>query len=244
MKTERIDEVVNEELFVRKRDPLKQKTVKQFKCSLCSKRFAKKSHLNSHIRTVHSEERPYHCNECNKTFKRADCLHRHSSVHTSIKLFTCKMCKKTFSRKDHLNRHTKSVHENSRPYVCEECNKSFSQASNLKAHTKTVHRNEHNYQCPHCTERFKSKPGLDGHIGRYHEPSYSRKTFKCQEWESMSSANIHHLTHRSTIVLYVTSHLLTSTRFNLTWNVDTTNVSQEKFFYRRYSLIWTDTYWL
>lgn len=45
------------------------------------------------------------CEECQKSFSRAEHLTRHSAIHNSTQTFGCEHCSKSFPRKDALNRH-------------------------------------------------------------------------------------------------------------------------------------------
>lgn len=48
-------------------------------------------------------------------------------------LYHCEICEKTFKRKEHLMQHRK-LHSGERPYVCMKCNKSFSRKEHLIRH--------------------------------------------------------------------------------------------------------------
>lgn len=45
-------------------------------CDTCEKKFYTKGSLKLHLR-IHKREEPSQCNECNRKFKRVDCLIRH-----------------------------------------------------------------------------------------------------------------------------------------------------------------------
>jgi len=47
----------------------------------CGKRFGRGEHLKRHVRSIHTNEKPYICPECNKPFSRFDNLSQHQKVH-------------------------------------------------------------------------------------------------------------------------------------------------------------------
>lgn len=51
-----------------------------FKCSTCSKVFARKSDLSRHIK-IHSGVKPFKCHHCTKRFQRKDHLKLHLFTH-------------------------------------------------------------------------------------------------------------------------------------------------------------------
>ncbi|KAG5421321.1 MSN4 [Candida metapsilosis] len=52
-----------------------------FPCSQCDKQFKRTEHLKRHIRSVHSNIRPYHCQYCERKFSRSDNLAQHIKTH-------------------------------------------------------------------------------------------------------------------------------------------------------------------
>ena len=61
-----------------------------FKCEQCDKSFAVKAALKDHVR-VHTGERPYTCDACSKSFTSSGALRIHKMIHAglSVCLFGC-----------------------------------------------------------------------------------------------------------------------------------------------------------
>ncbi|KAK6205180.1 uncharacterized protein RJT21DRAFT_117651 [Scheffersomyces amazonensis] len=55
-----------------------------FPCSECDKQFKRSEHLKRHIRSVHSNIRPFHCKFCEKKFSRSDNLAQHLKTHYRV----------------------------------------------------------------------------------------------------------------------------------------------------------------
>jgi len=83
---------------------------KPYKCSQCTKSFARTSDFTKHLR-VHTGERNYRCSVCTKRFARADTMRKHIRSQTGERLYSCTLCTKAFTDKrtllKHLNFHRK-----------------------------------------------------------------------------------------------------------------------------------------
>ena len=121
-----------------KKDIEKGHALKPHPCPHCEKRFTRKDHLNTHIKTVHEGRRYDKCPICHITFSQPY------------------MCKK----------HIESVHEGKKPLVCpkEGCEKSFSGLGGLNKHIKYVHEGLKPFPCDFCGVGFRDKFGLAKHI--------------------------------------------------------------------------------
>ncbi|XP_039762900.1 zinc finger protein 58-like [Pararge aegeria] len=83
---------------------------KRFKCDRCEKSFTQKTNLVFHMR-VHSASRPsYECPLCGKHFAFYNNRRRHMFIHTGLKPFKCDTCGKCFTTSGEQRAHVEHVH--------------------------------------------------------------------------------------------------------------------------------------
>ena len=73
-----------------------------------------------------------------ETFSSLDTLQKHMRIHTKEKPYECDVCEKRFTQSGNLKRHM-VIHTNERPYECHVCEKRYRQLSGLKYHMRTQH---------------------------------------------------------------------------------------------------------
>lgn len=61
---------------------------------------------------VHTREKPFHCEVCQKGFIERNDYERHKITHTGTKPFYCDICKNGFNRKSDMVRHKLMKHRN------------------------------------------------------------------------------------------------------------------------------------
>ncbi|XP_050435165.1 zinc finger protein 888-like [Adelges cooleyi] len=165
---------------------------KPFKCNICEKKFGQISHLKTHER-IHTAEKPFKCDVCEKTFSHQSALKRHARIHTGEKPFKCDVCEKTFSLQQSLKKHER-IHTGEKPYKCVVCEKTFSQQTHLKNHAR-IHTEEKPFKCDVCEKCFNIQSNL-----KVHERTHTgEKPFKCDVCEKcfniQSNLKVHERTH-------------------------------------------------
>ena len=102
-------------------------------CPQCNKTFQDKEVLKRHI-DGHSGVKNVSCPNCGKTIKGGNSkLKSHSRIHTGEKPFQCNQCEKRFSQATSLRVHSKH-HNGEKLHSCFECNKSFHYKGDMKKH--------------------------------------------------------------------------------------------------------------
>lgn len=102
-----------------------------FRCTLCGKRFLTGSVYYQH-RLIHRGERRYRCEECGKSFYRADALKNHLVAWKSCDL-------KTLFNSNILL--LQRIHSGEKPHTCSECSRGFRQRGDRDKHVKARHPN-------------------------------------------------------------------------------------------------------
>ncbi|XP_055606564.1 zinc finger protein 845-like isoform X2 [Uranotaenia lowii] len=108
---------------------------RMFECDQCPATFNLKSFLIKHVRSCHSNERPFHCRQgCSKTYKHAGDRDRHEkTVHLRILPWSCELCDSSFVRERDLRIHQRK-HTGIRLFPCNYCKASFDKKSDFNEH--------------------------------------------------------------------------------------------------------------
>ena len=103
-----------------------------------------------------------------REFKKPSDLVRHFRIHTKEKPFKCEECDRAFTVKSTLITHMK-IHKNrserQKP-PCDKCGKIFYSHASYKAHLK---QHDHPIECDMCTETFLTNGALNEHKHTVHK---------------------------------------------------------------------------
>lgn len=144
-----------------------------FQCSICSKKFKRRSKCNYHVKIFHKIGAKLECKVCKKPFYYEYDMNIHMKTHNESKAAYCDLCGKGFSGKHVLKAHVISAHsskqekESARSHFCSICAKGFFSNGALKEH-ELLHGDTKNFHCTQCPKTFKQSSGLRAHVKRWH----------------------------------------------------------------------------
>jgi KRAB domain-containing zinc finger protein len=98
--------------------------VKVFSCLECGKCFGYSNKMKLHMKTVHTNHKPFEYSTYGKRFALCCRLKAHTLTHSEIKCVSCSLCRKSFVNSCRLRDHM-TFHSGKRAFSCEECGKGF-----------------------------------------------------------------------------------------------------------------------
>ncbi|KAJ8706553.1 hypothetical protein PYW07_012631 [Mythimna separata] len=153
---------------------------KPFTCDICQRSFHAKCNLKTHFR-IHSGAKPYKCDICQRSFSHKGNFNSHFRTHTVEKRYECDVCKRSFRLKKYLALHFRK-HSGEKPFKCIVCQRSFSHKSSLNVHSR-IHTGAKPYQCDVCQRSFVRKSSLTEHFRKH----TGEKPFQCDICQSSLS---------------------------------------------------------
>ncbi|XP_052255447.1 zinc finger protein 236-like [Dreissena polymorpha] len=134
---------------------------KKLQCDLCGNVFRSKGSYDEHRKAVHTDERAFSCDICNKSYKSERVLKIHRLRHAPAQEM-CVICGKRFRLRAEVKHHMRR-HNNDRRIQCDSCDKVFYRNSELKNHQR-IHTGEKPFKCPYCSYACTIKGNLDKHM--------------------------------------------------------------------------------
>ena len=157
---------------------------KTFSCDKCDRRFTCQDYLDQHYRK-HTDERPFQCSICKKTFHRVSSMEMHKLVHSNLRLFSCPFCGLHFKTRSYLKQHTVS-HTGGRRFTCKHCSQQFKRFILYKQHLMDVHSEGTWHECQTCDKKFLIRHHLSEHMLK-HSATKPYMCDKCPKQFSTSS---------------------------------------------------------
>ena len=153
---------------------------KEFKCSLCSKSFFTASGFEQHKA---NESHAHPCDDCGKVFTSTIQLKKHKTTHSTDRPFACEQCEKSFCSSANLRSHARTVHATEKKHKCPECGKAFARRDKMKRHSLIHYPDTRpTFTCPFrshtgCMKTFYRDDKLKRHLFTHSKD----KPFKCEK---------------------------------------------------------------
>jgi len=155
--------------------PLEER--KTFPCLLCNKKFLWEKHLQIHVNAIHIGKKSFICEECGKGYLTLNSLNTHKIVHSDDKPFKCSKCEKTFKRMAALKEHLRNTHTDEKHFQCLICQYACRDRRNLKTHM-LIHVGLKPYQCTFCDVSYSDPSNCKKHVKHAHPLEFAEMDSK------------------------------------------------------------------
>uniref|UniRef100_A0A1B0CLJ3 Putative transcription factor grauzone n=1 Tax=Lutzomyia longipalpis TaxID=7200 RepID=A0A1B0CLJ3_LUTLO len=163
----------------------------EFVCDKCSKRFATKYSLTSHMMMHMSREEKKHvCSTCGAAFARSYILKSHiERVHGDPTMMVCEICAKSYTTRYNFERHMlRHKGKLKKTIPCSICGKLFLTRSQMKTHLRR-HDTSTATACHLCSHVSVNGQALKEHITKNHMPVVNK--YKCTMCERDFKRKVH-----------------------------------------------------
>ncbi|CAD7080469.1 unnamed protein product [Hermetia illucens] len=175
------------------------------KCRFCHKQFEKPTARYEHEKSHATEQKPYHCPRCPKTFAKRFNREVHELGHSKNGPKSKEQVRIVFSENPKFD---------NKKRFCITCNRRYASSDGFGRH-KRMHRkkirerlgilSKARFSCEFCPRRFKSEDGLRQHIAPHHgdkipvsfkdDPTYLQCRFCFKEFEKPTKRYEHEKSH-------------------------------------------------
>ncbi|CAH2086706.1 unnamed protein product [Euphydryas editha] len=156
-------------------------------CPICGKKNSSYPNLVKHLKIIHNEEKPHHCQHCDAKFEQTADLNQHiyiehsdrslgmQTIEPDISLvkeeaeeyhYSCTECNAIFETVDAWTDHQVAEH-NQVAHHCDQCEKKFLRPSELAEH-KNTHLRVKFYPCNICSNSYSTPQKLTEHVQQAH----------------------------------------------------------------------------
>lgn len=156
-------------------------------CPICGKKNNSYPNLVKHLKCIHNEEKPHHCQHCDSKFEQTADLNKHIYMEHSDRTlgmqtsepdmtlvkeeaeeyhYSCTECNSIFETVDAWTDHQVAEH-NQVAHHCDQCEKKFLRPSELAEH-KNTHLRVKFYPCSICTNSYSTPLKLSEHVQQVH----------------------------------------------------------------------------
>ncbi|XP_018654328.1 putative zinc finger protein [Schistosoma mansoni] len=112
-----------------------RKSRSNFICEYCKREFSQKVHLQKHIMSTHTKNKPFKCSICSYQTVEKSHLKTHFRKHTGEKPFSCTLCTYRAAQHSTLKQHCIKKHRNAF-LSCRNCSVRFVTLKELENHQK------------------------------------------------------------------------------------------------------------